>query len=80
MSRLCGTGNFLIAAVGQFAKAERAFAMDINGQYVDALKSKIQRLPLRKRMTVDHGDFFDADWQNILQSLPEPVLVIGNPP
>jgi len=26
------------------------------------------------------GDFFDAEWSRLLRSLPDPVLVIGNPP
>lgn len=76
----CGLGSLLIAALERFETAETTLALDINEKHVAALRDKIAQGPHARRTEVRHGDFFTTDWRRILDSLPSPVLVIGNPP
>lgn len=74
----CGIGNFLISGVKTFDSLQVAKGIDINPQYIDLLKQRQTEayLPLDVRV----GDFFTVDWQRELRELPEPILIIGNPP
>ena len=74
----CGEGNFLRAALDRFGKIRIAVALDINPHYVAAVNCALQAK--KAQITVLQGDFFKTDWPAILQTLPDPVLVIGNPP
>jgi hypothetical protein len=76
----CGIGNFLIAALDRFPAARHAVAVEINPEYVDRLLARLQRHPGRERVRVLRESFFQADWPALLRELPDPVLVVGNPP
>lgn len=76
----CGEGNLLLSAVGRFASATRAIGIDINPEYVRRAKSRLTMLPYSNNVDVLQGDFFQLDWGKILADLPDPMLVIGNPP
>ena len=69
----CGRGNFLAAAQKEFPTAG-LIGYDINPDYVSAAQ---QRLP---QSSVSVGNFFDLDWRQLLDELPEPLLIVGNPP
>jgi hypothetical protein len=75
----CGVGAFLLAALHQFPSATRAFGMDINADYVEVLRKRLNDVPL-KHPEVVQGNFFETDWPRLLKSMPEPLLIVGNPP
>jgi len=77
----CGKGNFLRACLEFFPHVQNIFGIDINKKYVDMASSTISNLlPHTISLNVMHEDFFHVDWETVLKSLPEPLLVIGNPP
>ncbi len=76
----CGEGNLLLAALDRFASAAKAIGMDINPQYVGQVRDRLKTRSYFNRVTIFQGDFFDTDWEGILADLPDPILVIGNPP
>ena len=69
----CGQGAFLRASVSAFPKCTRILGFEVNPDYVRAAK-KVEHTD------VHCEDFFDKDWPGTLDSLREPILVIGNPP
>lgn len=69
----CGLGAFLYAALDRFPSIERAVALDADAHYAASLGS-----PRATRVLT--ADFFSTDWPATLAGLPEPLLVIGNPP
>lgn len=69
----CGKGSFLQASVIAFPKCPLILGFDINPDYVQIAS----RIP---RAKVQCEDFFKKDWSGTLDSLLEPILVIGNPP
>jgi hypothetical protein len=75
----CGVGSFLHAALESFSSLERAVGHDINAEYVEQTKSRLS-VSQRKRTKLATRSFFDTDWKEILDGLPEPILVLGNPP
>ena len=78
----CGTGVFLMEALARFPRVTTAFALDIDPQHVKTTLSAVAGRKKKKRshVIVHHDDFFRIDWTRVLDDLPEPVLVIGNPP
>lgn len=70
----CGRGAFLCAAAERWPKA-RLHGYDINPEYVAAAAAA---LPHTAKVEV--ADFFRVDWDEELRRLPEPLLVVGNPP
>lgn len=75
----CGAGGFLHAALDAFPSLERVIGRDINPGYI---RQTAERLPAaqRKRVALAARSFFDTDWAKLLAALPEPILVLGNPP
>ena len=69
----CGEGSFLRASTDFFPTCDQVYGFDINPEYTQVASSV-------KRATVYCQDFFQVDWPVTLQSLREPILVIGNPP
>ncbi len=76
----CGMGSFLVAAVDQFRGVTRAVGLDINQSYVAAARSALGTKSLACEVQLIHGDFFRTDWPSLLDTLPAPLLVVGNPP
>lgn len=75
----CGRGNFLAAALKTFPKAA-AIGLEINPAHTEAARQEIQNLGATNRTVIHQEDFFHADWTTILSQLPDPLLIIGNPP
>ncbi len=78
----CGKGNFIIASQEIFSGARKIIGVDINNEHVE-----LARLSLKKNLQSENSktkiynnDFFTTDWENMFRNLPEPLLVIGNPP
>lgn len=76
----CGLGNFLLAALEQFPSFSKAIGVDVSPAYVKDVKSKVESRKDKKHIEIIEGDFFRTGWSAILSGLPDPMLVIGNPP
>lgn len=76
----CGCGAFLIAALESFRNAEHLFGVDINADYVRHSLNTLNPVGGKLSMRVLHADFFKLDWRRELSELPDPLLIIGNPP
>lgn len=76
----CGVGNFLAAGVRAFPTAKALLAADINATYVRDAEAKLPELVAAKNARVLVGSFFDLPWTSLLRELPDPLLVLGNPP
>src|SRR5437660_332015 len=76
----CGRGSFLLAAAQKFTSVKRVLGVDINSEYLSKLQPAVSRLEIQDKTTLVTGDFFSLDWEKILESLPEPILIVGNPP
>ena len=76
----CGIGNFLVAAVEQFGKAKKAVGLEINPAYVNAARERFHGHSQAPKVEVIEGSFFSTEWSTLLAGLPDPLLVVGNPP
>ena len=76
----CGQGNFLAAALRSFPTVRKAIGIDINPNHVAYAQNALTAESWRGELDLRHEDFFMVDWRRLLDSLPEPALVIGNPP
>lgn len=76
----CGQGNFLSAALKIFPGATKAVGLEINPAYAEVARLQTQDRQATQQVTIHEEDFFRADWAAILRQLPDPPLVIGNPP
>ena len=73
----CGQGAFLLAALEQFPELETAIGLDINPDYLAAAH---QGSSGDTRLALHQEDCFAADWPAWIQKLPQPLLILGNPP
>jgi hypothetical protein len=76
----CGKGAFLRAALQAFPEVTRFIGVDINDQYLQEFRLQISSLARQGTLQLRHGDFFSFDWQALLHDLPQPILIVGNPP
>lgn len=76
----CGLGNFLLASLDVFETASAALGAEINLPYVQAVREKVAARKDGKKIEILHADFFHTHWEALLSGLPDPLLVIGNPP
>jgi hypothetical protein len=70
----CGQGAFLDAATAAFPTAT-ALGFDVSRTHVASARES-----LADRATIDVADFFEVQWEHVLERLADPLLVIGNPP
>ena len=77
----CGRGNFIVAALESFASIRNIVGIDIDSEHVKVACSSVQEIaPAAGSVHIMNKDFFAVDWDHVLESLPDPLLVIGNPP
>jgi predicted RNA methylase len=76
----CGLGNFLVAAIESFPAISMAVGVEIDGDYVREARSVLENKPYHVSVEIRQEDFFRIDWTKVLDSLPDPLLVVGNPP
>lgn len=69
----CGVGNFLEAALKHFPGVERAVGIEINREYAAEAGDRLH-------IPIEVADVFTVDWGRLMSPLPDPLLVIGNPP
>lgn len=72
----CGDGAFLAAAIKAFPDAV-VRGYECNARHVEAARRRTEAHPLA---TVTCVDFFKHRWGAALSPLPQPMLVLGNPP
>lgn len=76
----CGQGNFLVAALHAFPGIKKAVGMDINPEYIARARAAARAVSGNCDIEIRQEDFFNADWSRVVDSLSQPLLVIGNPP
>lgn len=76
----CGTGGFFLEALNIFQEIKTGNAFDIDSGYVEILKKGLLKKEIPSRFKVEVADFFIKDWETELNNLPEPILIVGNPP
>lgn len=76
----CGRGNFLQAALDAFPSIQRAFGLEYDETHVASARDALGAAPYQTKCEIRQQDFFRADWNEILALLPDPLLVVGNPP
>jgi hypothetical protein len=76
----CGRGSLLIGAIKVYPRAQKFIGADINNTYLDKLRQRIVAEELEVEVDLLHTDFFDTSWNEVLSTLPQPLLIIGNPP
>jgi len=79
----CGVGHFLDAALQSFPSVRYLAGVEINPEYVSTAKLTLEHLAVaRPDVTIDISvsNFFDKEWESYLANLPDPILIIGNPP
>lgn len=73
----CGKGAFLLQAINEYPKAQ-IHGYEINADYLDELKGK---LPEGSNVKLHHADFFDTDWNKVVEKHKgKNILFLGNPP
>ena len=75
----CGRGVFLVAALGAFPTVRRAVGIDINPDHVGAAERSLRAFQ-RVDREILCADYFSTDWGSLIQPLPDPLLILGNPP
>jgi len=76
----CGRGSFLIAVLESFPTVKEAVGIDINHDHIKAATESICEINPTSNVRLIHKDFFSVDWEKVVSSLPEPILLIGNLP
>ena len=76
----CGKGSFLTAALQTFPTITNAVGIDINARHIEQARVAARAENNGSNIDIRQGDFFAVDWKRMLEALPEPLLVIGNPP
>ena len=76
----CGTGNLLRAGTKTFDSVTHLFGIDINGGHVERARNRLGAGTGRISADIRQGDFFSCDWRPFLRMMPDPLLILGNPP
>lgn len=76
----CGVGSFLLAAADAYPDAEKLVGLEIEESYLNAVRSAAAQRQDADRFDLLQADFFKTDWESMLSRLPEPFLIVGNPP
>jgi len=76
----CERGSFLAAALSTFPTVTKAIGLEFNPEYVEAARGLVARVTPSADVNVLQADFFSTDWRPLLESLPDPLLIVGNPP
>ena len=75
----CGTGGFIVSAMDAFEQTQKFLGNEINKEYLLALERRLHGTD-HTRIELKNEDFFQLDWEDILTRLPQPILILGNPP
>jgi hypothetical protein len=75
----CGLGALLFAALDRFSP-QKAIGADINATHIRWAQTTLRQRPHNGSVALTTADFFRTDWQAVIRCLPEPILILGNPP
>jgi hypothetical protein len=75
----CGLGHFVLSALDLFPAAGY-LAAEINASYIGALAVSLRSRGDTATVRILQQSCFDIDWAATFRDLPEPILVLGNPP
>lgn len=77
----CGKGSFIVAALEFFPNVRNIIGIDINSEHIKDACSVLDKFDhTTGSVQIINKDFFSIEWGYMLESLPEPLLVMGNPP
>ena len=76
----CGQGSFLLSAAKTFTSAEKLIGLEINPEYSQVARESLDRSGTDIPFEIITADFFSFAWEALIGRLPQPLLVIGNPP
>ncbi len=76
----CGEGSILTSAANFFPQAQDVLGFEINAKYVSKCRQAVTDAGAAERCRATAADFFEVDWPAVLSELPDPVLIVGNPP
>lgn len=76
----CGLGTFVEAALSGFDESVVVAAFDVNPEYVRSTAALNRLASHENRLRCETANFFTTDWSATFASLPEPIVVLGNPP
>jgi len=76
----CGTGAFLVAGLETFPAVSRVLGFEINAEYAAQARRAVAGFSLPARIEIQQSDVFLIHWHEVIKELPEPILIIGNPP
>lgn len=72
----CGLGSFVAAAQKIFFSS-KIIGFDISSKYIEFAQNKFSD---NENILISQADFFEMNWNKILEKLPQPLLIMGNPP
>lgn len=75
----CGIGNFLISAIDEF-QPPKSIGIDINTIYINETKKRLAKLTKTTELLLLTHDFFSYNWNELLPTIEDPILIVGNPP
>ena len=76
----CGRGSFLLAAARTFTGVRNMVGVEINPQYSEYAERSLNRLGTAIPFEIVTADFFSFPWEAFIRNLPQPLLIVGNPP
>ena len=76
----CGRGAFIVAALNEFDTIKTIYGFEINNLYLDNLKNNLSKIKESEKVILHHADFFTTDWGRLINSIDEPIFIIGNFP
>ena len=76
----CGRGSFVAAAVAVFPTASTILGFEVNPTYAESARQHIPLNGAGPAVSIHTSDFFHTDWARFMSALPDPMLVVGNPP
>ncbi len=76
----CGRGAFLHAALETFPDVQVAVGVELNHMHLEYARAIVLASGSHAKTDLLQGNFFTTDWQELLHRLPDPLLIIGNPP
>jgi len=76
----CGRGSFLLAAGREFLDSQRLIGLEINEDHLSVARQDVSLLFGENKTNLIQADFFNFNWEALITNLPQPILIVGNPP
>jgi hypothetical protein len=76
----CGYGNLLFAGADQFETIQKSIGLEANTDHIGRARTILKGRDDANRIKLVEANFFATDWERLIADLPEPVLLLGNPP